>query len=107
LADAPLTAARDGLYVAIRLSPRAKADRVLAIAAAAEGKQVVKACVTAAAEAGRANEALLRLLARAGRLPRRDPAILAGAASRQKDGADRRRPAAAPRPARRVGPIPA
>jgi uncharacterized protein len=84
LPDGPLTLASDGLRVAIRLSPRARADRVLAIAAVSEGKQVVKACVTAPAEDGRANEALLRLLAQAWHLPRCDLAIVAGAASRRK-----------------------
>jgi hypothetical protein len=76
--------ARDGLRVAVRLTPRAKADRLLAIAVAADGKRMVKASVTAPPEDGRANEALLRLLARVWRLPRRDLTIVAGAASRSK-----------------------
>jgi uncharacterized protein (TIGR00251 family) len=83
LSDGPLTLARDGLRVTIRLSPRGKANRLLAIVAA-EGGRVIKASVTAPAEAGRANEALLRLLARAWRLPRRDLSIIAGATSRSK-----------------------
>jgi uncharacterized protein len=84
LADGPLIPADDGLQVVIRLTLRAKADRVIAVAAAAEGRQVVKVCVAAPAADGRASEALLRLLARAWRLPRRDPAIGARAASRHK-----------------------
>jgi uncharacterized protein len=75
---------RDGVRVAIRLTPHAKADRILGVAAAAGGGCVVKASVIAPAEAGRANEALLQLLAGAWRVPRRDLAIVAGAASRQK-----------------------
>ena len=55
-----------------------------AIAAAAEGKRVIKASVTAPPEAGRANEALLVLLAEAWRVPRRDLTIVAGLASRHK-----------------------
>ena len=82
--DGPLTWGRDGLCVAVRLTPRAKADRVLAIAATAEGKRVVKASVTAPPESGRANEALLQLLAQAWRLPRRNLAIVGGGASRYK-----------------------
>lgn len=82
--DGPLTSGRDGLRIAVRLTPGAKADRVLAIAATAEGKRVVKASVTAPPESGRANEALLQLLAQAWRLPRRDLAIVAGGASRYK-----------------------
>jgi uncharacterized protein (TIGR00251 family) len=84
LADGPLNAARDGLHVAIRLSPRAQADRLVAIAADARGGRIVKASVTAPAAGGRANEALLRLIANAWRLPRRDLSIIAGSASRNK-----------------------
>jgi uncharacterized protein YggU (UPF0235/DUF167 family) len=70
--------------VAVRLSPRAKVDCLLAIAAVAGGGCALKASVTAPAEGGRANEALLRLLARAWRIPRRDLSIVAGSASRNK-----------------------
>jgi hypothetical protein len=84
LSDGPLTAAEDGLRLAIRLSPRARTDRLVAVALSAEGRHVLKATVTAPAETGRANEALLRLLARAWRLPRRDLSIIAGSTSRNK-----------------------
>jgi uncharacterized protein len=84
LVDGPLTPARDGLRLAIRLTPRAKADRVLGVAATAEGKRVVRVSVTAPPEDGRANEALLQLLARVWRMPSRDLAIVAGEASRYK-----------------------
>lgn len=82
--DSPITPARDGLRVTIRLSPRARSDRLFGVAAVAEGGRALKASVTAPARDGRANEALLQLLARAWRLPRRDLAIVAGAASRNK-----------------------
>lgn len=69
----------------VRLTPRAREDRLLGLAPGAEGgKTALRAAVTAPAQEGRANEALLRLLAREWRLPRRDLAILAGAASRTK-----------------------
>ena len=68
----------------IRLSPRAKADRLLAVAATAEGRHAIKASVTAPPEGGRANEALLRLLAQTWHLPRRNLSIVAGATSRNK-----------------------
>jgi uncharacterized protein len=84
LPDGPITVTRDGLRVTIRLSPRAKADRLLALTATAAGGYAIKASVTAPPEGGRANEALLQLLARAWRLPRRDLAIVAGTASRNK-----------------------
>jgi uncharacterized protein len=79
-----LSLAPGGVRVAIHLTPRAKADRIVAVVAAAGGRHVLKASVTEPAEDGRANEALLRLLARAWRLPRRDLTIVAGAASRRK-----------------------
>jgi uncharacterized protein len=84
LLDGPLTLTRDGLYVAIRLSPRAKADRLLAVAATAEGGRAIKVSVTAPPQGGRANEALLRLLAYTWHLPRRNLSIVAGATSRNK-----------------------
>jgi uncharacterized protein len=82
--EGPLRPTRNGLRLAIRLSPRSKADRLNGIAVAAGGGRVLKATVTAPPEDGRANEALLQLLARAWQLPRRDLSIVAGAASRHK-----------------------
>jgi uncharacterized protein (TIGR00251 family) len=76
--------AQEGLRVAIRLVPRAKTDRLVAIGAAAEGGRVLKATVTAPAESGRANEALLQLLAQAWHIPRRDLSIIQGLTSRNK-----------------------
>jgi uncharacterized protein YggU (UPF0235/DUF167 family) len=76
--------AGDGLRVAIRLSPGARKDRLVAVAAPAAGGHVLKATVTALAEAGRANEALLQLLARAWHVPRRDLSIIASSTSRNK-----------------------
>ena len=82
--DEPFTLTRGSLRVAIRLSPRAKFDRLLGIAAAPDGGRVLRASVTAPSQDGRANEALLQLLARAWRLPRRNLSIVAGATSRNK-----------------------
>ena len=82
--DGPITPTRDGLRVAIRLSPRARSDRLLGIVTNAEGERTIKASVTAPAYDGQANEALLQLLARTWRLPRRDLSIIVGAASRNK-----------------------
>ncbi len=84
MSDGPLNVAGDGLRVAIRLSPRASSDRLVAVAASAAGGHVLKATVTAPAEAGRANEALLQLLARAWRIPRRDLSLIGGSTSRNK-----------------------
>jgi uncharacterized protein len=70
--------------VAIRLSPRASADRLVGIGGAAAGGRMLKATVTAPADGGRANEALLLVLARAWHLPRRDLSIIQGTTSRNK-----------------------
>jgi hypothetical protein len=74
----------DGLRVAVRLAPHAKFNRLLGIAAAADGGRALKVSVTAPARDGRANEALLQLLARTWHLPRRNLSIVAGATSRNK-----------------------
>jgi uncharacterized protein len=84
LLDGPLTPIRGGLRVAIRLSPRAKSNRLIRVSVAPEGGHVIKASVTAPPQDGQANEALLRLLAGVWRLPRRDLSIAAGAGSRMK-----------------------
>ena len=59
-------------------------DRLLGIAAAADGGRALKVAVTAPARDGRANEALLQLLARAWHLRRGDLSIITGATSRNK-----------------------
>ena len=75
---------REGVDIAIRLSPGAAGDRVMGIAPTAGGGRVVKAAVGAPPEDGRANAALLRLIARELKLPRRNLEIVAGARSRDK-----------------------
>jgi uncharacterized protein len=82
--ELPLTAAADGVRIAIRLTPRASADRIEAIVPDAAGGPVLKVLVTAPPVDDRANDALLQLLAREWRLPRRDLALAAGAKSRSK-----------------------
>ena len=84
LLGGPLNVAGDGLRVSIRLSPRSRSDRLVAVAASADGGHVLKATVAAPAQAGRANEALLQLLARAWHVPRCDLSIIAGSTSRNK-----------------------
>ncbi len=84
MSDGPLNVAGDGLRVAIWLSPRARADRLVAVATSAAGGQLLTAAVTAPAEVGRANEALLQSLANAWKVSRRDFSIIAGLTSRSK-----------------------
>jgi hypothetical protein len=84
LPEGALRPLRDGVRVAVRLTPRARADCVAALAATGYGGRVVRASVAAPPPDGHANEALLQLLARSWWLPRRDLAIVAGAAGRNK-----------------------
>jgi uncharacterized protein len=84
LSEGPLFPTRGGLRLLIRLSPRAKANRLNGVAAAAGGGRVLAAMVKAPPEGGRANAALLQLLAEEWRMPRHQFSIVAGAASRHK-----------------------
>jgi uncharacterized protein len=77
--DAVLRATPDGVRVAIRLTPRANADRIIGVANGA-----LTVTVTAPPAENRANDALLRLLAREWRIPRRDLTVITGAKSRDK-----------------------
>ena len=70
--------------MAIRLTPRARADRLEGILRAADGAPLLKASVTAPPAEGRANDALLGLLAKNWGVPRRDLAIVGGGKSRNK-----------------------
>ncbi len=80
----PFAAAAGGVRVAIRLTPRARADRIDGVIRAADGAPVLKASVTAPPAEGRANDALLALLAKSWGVPRRDLALIGGAKSRNK-----------------------
>jgi uncharacterized protein YggU (UPF0235/DUF167 family) len=71
----------DGIALRVRLTPKARRDRLDGLAALADGTCVVRAAVTAAPEDGKANAALLRLLAMTWRLPRTALAVTGGATS--------------------------
>ena len=81
---APLSLAADGVRVVVRLTPRARQNRLDGIARLADGTQVLQASVSAPPEEGRANEALLQLLAREWHVPRRDLVLVGGLKSRRK-----------------------
>jgi len=74
---------------AVRLTPRAGADRIEGVAAG-----VLKARVAAPAVDGAANAALIRLLAEELDVPRSDIQLVTGATARRKivavDGVDRK-----------------
>jgi uncharacterized protein len=79
-----LSAAADGVRLAVRLTPRGRADRLEGITASAAGRPVLKVSVAAPPAEGRANAALIELLAKEWRLPKRNVAIVGGPRSRDK-----------------------
>ena len=72
MAQEPWTAAADGIFVDVRLTPRGGRDAIEGIESRADGRAVLKARVRAAPFEGEATDALCRLLARALDIPRRD-----------------------------------
>ncbi len=72
------------MRIAVRLTPRARADRLVGVAHLGDGAPILKVSVTAPPADGRANAALLHLLAKEWDVPRRDLAILGGQKSRNK-----------------------
>ncbi len=74
-----LSAAGDGVRLAVRLTPRARGNRIDRVA-----ESRLKIAVTAPPAENQANEALLNLLAREWRLPRRSLSLAAGAKNRNK-----------------------
>ena len=77
--DLPLTRTADGIRIAIRLTPRSRAEAVEGVVGG-----MLKVAVTAPPVDNEANEALLRLLAKQWRVRRRDLSIVGGAKSRNK-----------------------
>jgi uncharacterized protein (TIGR00251 family) len=82
--ETPLSAAADGVRVAIRLTPRGRGDRVEGVVRGADGAPALQVVVGAPPAEGRANHVLLRLLAKEWGVARRDLAIVAGLKSRNK-----------------------
>ncbi len=80
----PFAETVDGVRLAVRLTPKASAERIIGLADEADGGVVLKVAVTAAPEGGKANAALVKLLARAFRLPPRDFSVVRGLTDRRK-----------------------
>jgi uncharacterized protein (TIGR00251 family) len=75
-------AARASLTLAVKVTPRAKADEVLGWSSAARDELSVR--VTAAPEGGKANAAVVRTLARSLSIPKSAVEVIRGHTSRQK-----------------------
>lgn len=82
--DGPIYPSATGIRIAVRLTPKARTERIDGIAPDADGKMVLRISVTVPPSEGRANDALLHFLAREWRLRRRDFSLISGSKSRNK-----------------------
>jgi len=82
--EAPFAAAADGVRLQIRLTPRARANRIDGVIRAADGIAVLKVSVAAPPAENRANDALIALLAKEWGVSPRDLTLVGGAKSRNK-----------------------
>ncbi|WP_353185736.1 DUF167 family protein [Bosea sp. (in: a-proteobacteria)] len=80
----PWRETKDGLAVAVRLTPRGGRDALDGIETLSDGRCVLKARVRAAPTEGEANAALIALIAKELKLPRSQIAIAGGATARLK-----------------------
>lgn len=80
----PFTRVRDGVTIAIRVTPRARRQGIGEIAHEADGARVIKVSVTAPPVDGKANDAVFSLLAKAWAVPKTSLSITSGATSRRK-----------------------
>ncbi len=83
-ASAVASAVADGVRLAVRLTPKSSADRILGIVTDDAGRSALKVAVTAAPEAGKANTALEKLLAKTLGLPRTTVSVVSGHTNRSK-----------------------
>ena len=80
----PWRYSKEGVSVALRVTPRGGRDEVEGVETLANGRNVIKLRVRALAEGGEANRAVTDLLAQALGVPRASIRILSGATSRLK-----------------------
>lgn len=75
---------RDGISVAVRLTPKASRNAIGGVEVNAEGGVYLKVMVTTVPEDGKANAALCKLLAKSWKIPATSIAVTSGATSRNK-----------------------
>ena len=84
MGEAVWRAAPGGIDIAVRLTPKAAADRIDGVVTASDGRPHLKARVRAVPEKGAANAALERLLAAWLGIPAGSVSVAAGATARLK-----------------------
>jgi uncharacterized protein (TIGR00251 family) len=82
--SAPYTVTASGLSLSLRVTPKAKRNRIESIAEEADGGTALKVSVTAAPEGGKANAAVIGLLAKTWRLPKSAFTVTRGVGNRRK-----------------------
>ena len=80
----PFRQSKDGVLVALRVTPKASRDKIDGVADQADGSKVLKVMVTAVPEDGKANDAVIKLLSKAWKIPRTHMQVVAGQTSRSK-----------------------
>lgn len=83
-AVAPFTLCREGVKVAVRVTPKASRDKIDGLADEADGRKVLKVSVTAVPEDGKANDAVTKLLSKAWHIPRSTISVVLGQTARSK-----------------------
>jgi hypothetical protein len=83
-AELPLRASADGIRIALRVTPKSHADRIVGVGRDAAGRAHLAIRLRAAPEAGRANEAAIALIARSLGIPKASLEVVSGAAARSK-----------------------
>lgn len=81
---APVASMPNGLSLAVRLTPGAKADKIEGGETDAAGKAWLRIRISAPPVDGKANAALIKFLAKRWRLPKSAIAIVSGDAARNK-----------------------
>jgi uncharacterized protein len=80
----PWQGGKDGVVLAVRLTPKGGRDAIDGIVQLADGRKLVQARVRAAPSGGDANAALIRLIATRVGVPPRDVKLAAGTTGRVK-----------------------
>ena len=80
----PFRVSRDGVTLAVRVTPKSSRDAVTGLHTGAEGAVSLAVKVTAPPDKGKANKAVLAVLAEAFGLPKSAFALVSGETDRQK-----------------------
>lgn len=82
--ERPYAIGADGVRLELRLTPKARAQRLDGLAQESDGQWVLRLAVTAPPEDGKANDALIAFLAKSLKLPKSAFDLISGATHRRK-----------------------